>query len=519
MKKYLRVFVGLVALMAAALMLSRAVSAVVLITASPKELVSSPLQLVAYQREEQGTSLRFLQLYNAGDEPLDLNQWTVSLNNTKETILPRTAGHMLPGEHLIFTEPNAIKGVSSAYYLTEHHFNNEVITRITITPPADTLIASELSDLKYTVIDKTKNINNYDQLWARAFSGRNVHASATTWAADQSDTTSLPHDGLYVPPADSSHLQIVEIYPYSKNCAPTDEDILCRDYVKLYNPTINTIDLNEYVLRSDSSSANRTSSNTVSLSGYTIRPGQYITISRTDNSGKLSLTNSGGYVWLEDTWGLALYDETMTRYENAGINEQMKAWAQNDDGVWKWTSKPRPTSANEFDIEVLGASASSLTECPVGKYRNPETNRCRTIEEAVNALSACPEGQVRNPETNRCRSSLIANTLIPCKEGQERNPETNRCRSIASAVAELIPCDEGYERNPATNRCRKSLSDVVGGSNLANVASVPMGSAPENTLKTVLMFTVAVCAVAYGLYEWRNEVWRFVRRLLPHWSG
>jgi len=46
-----------------------------------------------------------------------------------------------------------------------------------------------------------------------------------------------------------------------------------------------------------------------------------------------------------------------------------------------------------------------------------------------------------------------------CGEGRYRNPETNRCKKIETEP-ELKPCAEGYERNPETNRCRKIRENV-----------------------------------------------------------
>ena len=120
------------------------------------------------------------------------------------------------------------------------------------------------------------------------------------------------------------------------------------------------------------------------------------------------------------------------------IRDRGMAYARTGKG-WVWTTTPQPDRANLITLPVV-----SVIECPAGKYRNPDTGRCRTVEEAVNELATCPEGQARSTETNRCRSlaTLAKATLTACGEGQERNPLTGRCRSIASAVAELLPCDE-----------------------------------------------------------------------------
>jgi hypothetical protein len=70
-------------------------------------------------------------------------------------------------------------------------------------------------------------------------------------------------------------------------------------------------------------------------------------------------------------------------------------------------------------------------DCGEGRYRNPETNRCKKVEtEAAKTLTPCAVGYERNPETNRCKKVAVASGLVPCAEGYERNPETNRCRKV-----------------------------------------------------------------------------------------
>jgi hypothetical protein len=266
------------------------------------------------------------------------------------------------------------------------------------------------------------------------------------------------------------------------------------------------IELDDLVLRTDYYGNNRASSNTIALSG-TLAPGAVLVVDETDDGDTLSLTNSGGYVWLEDAWGLMRYDKTMQQYQSAGSDEQGYAYTLDERGEWQWTTTPWPTGQNIITAPVVVAA-----ECPAGKYRNPETGRCRTIEEAVNALTECEEGYERNPTTNRCRKIAVTTvaTLTPCKEGQERNPATNRCRSIASAVAELLPCDEGYERNPATNRCRKAGADAVPE---AAFPVTPAKAGAADAAGWYALAIVAAIAIGYGVWEWRAELGAAFKRL------
>ncbi len=472
-------------------------------------LKPSPLMISAYQRTSgvmPGDDIGLLEVYNDGSQPLDIAQWeirgsfkkssTATIEFVSMRIMPRHSGLLAPGSHAVI---DAGVGVTNASYdMTSWSGQKPVGTLVSLTviPPAEGTATNDYT-LKQTG-------TNYTELWRRM--PLSSPGYTTTLSSFSTGSTGLFDDGLYLVPS-IPPLRIVEIYPYASDCTPFDDSVLCGDYMKLYNPTDQTITLDDYVVRTDSSSLNRTSSNTIHLSGE-IAPRDYRVVARTDDDTRLSLTNDGGYVWLEDTWGLARYDDTLASYPSAGTTKRGYSWAQKPDATWDWTSRPSPLSDNVFPT-VLADVAPTVDDCPVGKYRNPETNRCRTIEEAVNSLAACPEGQYRNPETNRCRSIAVATgaSLTPCGEGQERNPATNRCRSIASAVAELLPCDEGFERNPATNRCRKITSIAAVPPSLTGTSTPENATAPSLLSNPYSLVAVALLGgIGYAVYEWRSEI-------------
>jgi len=463
---------------------------------TPKE---QPLVISGFKRSVAAHSGAYIQLYNSGSELINLKNWKVKTNTTEHA--PWQAdSYMLPKTHVIISLNTSI---ANASYRTASPIDASALTA-TVEPSIESgyrgtstaFPAYSLSDNEYDVWQRRTTTSGYSTATA-PFDKTGIKTSA------QFGALQLYDDGFYTVPQ-APAVTIAEMYPYASDCSPHDTSVLCGDYVKLYNPTVAPVDLSDYVLRTDSSSASRTSSNTFSLDGVVIQPNEYLPVWQTDAGSRISLTNSGGYVWLEDVYGLKVYEPTTTSYPSAGSSQQGFAWARQDNGEWAWTSAPSPLSMNTFPV-VASVQVDVFAECPAGKYRNPETNRCRTIEEAVNALATCPEGQYRNSETNRCRSTatIASASLTPCKEGQERNLATNRCRSIASAVAELIPCDEGYERNPATNRCRKSLA--TGGNPATTIASVGQAGASNTALPWVLA-VVAAGAVGYGVYEWRHEL-------------
>lgn len=458
-------------------------------------LPAAPIMVTAYQTADAAQSLMAVEVYNDGDVPLDPTKWALYAllkDGSSRAVATSTDydGWFLPGEHLVYST-----GDATTYGLSLGRQASAIISlelRYTGTDQAYKPAAAPIKD-------------QTDQPFFRIYTSTGYSTAAQPFATAPARV--FYDDGLYRAPASISGLQIVEVYPYSSDCAPNDVSVLCGDYVKLANTSSEDVVLDGLVLRTDSSSAGSTSSNTFTLAG-TLKSGEYLAVFKTDSGSRISLTNSGGYLWLEDAWGLARYDNTMAKYESASANEQGYAYALAADGAWAWTTTPQPAGAN-----IITEPVAVIAECPEGKYRNPDTGRCRTIEEAVNALAACEEGYERNPVTNRCRrmvTTAVA-TLTPCLEGQERNPATNRCRSIASAVAELMPCDEGYERNPASNRCRK----VAGGDVPAAEFPVePLKAAASDVAGWWAFGAVLAVALGYGAWEWRAEIASFARRAL-----
>lgn len=327
-------------------------------------------------------------------------------------------------------------------------------------------------------------------------------------------STKLRHTPLYQPPVTVPTVQIVEIYPHALDCAPNDISLLCHDYIKLFNPTDQPVDLSDFRLRSDSGSS--ALGNAFHLDHYpSMSPHGYLLVALRDDGGVLSLTDDGGYVWLEDAEGIIRYDQTITSYSSAsGAAKTGVSWAVASDGLWQWSTSPQPNGPNVFPAPTesgLGNAGAPLAACPEGKYRSPDTNRCRAIEEAINELTACAEGQYRSPTTNRCKSVATASTaLAACQDGYERSPQTNRCRKVADDATDLKPCDPGEERNPDTNRCRK-----VVGSPATTVASATPNATQQlqHNLTWWVVGGVAAVVIGVGAFEWRYEILGMGRKL------
>lgn len=293
-------------------------------------------------------------------------------------------------------------------------------------------------------------------------------------------------------------LKISEVMP---NASGIDSG---KEYIEIYNPTPNEIDLSYYTVHIGKNAEKLYSFGDAIVAGKSY-------ISFYDSLG-FSLLNSTSRVELHFYDGTVV-DEIIP-YQSPGDDI---SWSLID-SIWQYTDIQTPGAANQAsaietkdrDHSTSGGTSELLAACPAGKYRNPLTNRCRTIESDVAVLASCDSDEFRNPETNRCKKvSLASVTLAPCNEGYERNPETNRCRKVISDD-ELMPCEEGYVRNPATNRCKKSLSDVA--SKAAEAAKET--SQLSQQINPYIIAAVAGLGVAgYGLYEWRSELAEAIRRI------
>lgn len=471
----------------------------------------------AYDANSNPHILRYIQLYNDSDEPLDIGEWQFIIEDTTSTPLETevilsssTQGWLAPNSHVVASYNSFVSGAS-------YSINNEVslVNMTTTTSSPVKLLVSLQTSTNYRPSEYVLRLDiasSSGSYWQRSFSSTG-EGYTSSFAALGEVPTQLFDDGLYTLPP-NPNVRVVEIYPYSSTCAPNDSNILCGDYIKLH--VGENVDMSQYVMRTSSNSTERTSSNTIWLGSVSYQPNAagYVTVNLTDDGDLLSLTNSGGYIWLEDIYGMKLYDETMSSYPSATSAYQGWSWARDNQVVWQWTSTPQPGSDNLITLPVEPV-------CPEGKYLNPDSGRCRTIEEAINTLAACPEGQTRNPSTNRCRQNVAAgSTLQPCGEGQERNPLTNRCRSIASAVAELIPCDEGEERNPLTNRCRK-VTGILSATDANNATDGSTNSSDSSSpvWGWALVGVAAAGVIGYGIYEWRQEITKAWQSFRARFSG
>jgi len=274
-----------------------------------------------------------------------------------------------------------------------------------------------------------------------------------------------------------------------------------NEYIEIYNPNDEIVDLSFYKLQVGSGSEKTYS---FPLGNY-INPHEYKIF--TDKDINFTLVNSGSIVSILNT-----YDDIVDTSTYGNSDEGM-AWALIG-STWQFTNQPTPGSSNLASLEdivtdngdVLGAKI-----CAPNQYLNPDTNRCRLIV----VETPCKDGQYRSEETNRCRSiATDASVIQLCAENQERNPETNRCRLITSVTSEPTPCKEGQERNPETNRCRNIVSTIPEAE--YRVEPIPV---IRNSSDVWILVGVLVVAFGYAVWEWRYEIKQLLSKIQKYFHS
>lgn len=455
-------------------LLFRAAPASALTTAEYIDKPESPVIISGYSFA--GAQLDYVQLFNTSDTPVDISGWSIEYTiegGAAPIKLPLLSGILKPSNYVV---TGTIPEADLPYVLS--------------IPPemtAKKALSIQLKSPDYKEQNMTLGSKNTGG-WTRHLSDSTGKYTTTFDAVDP--TYVLYVGGLYDDLPESVGLQISEILANPRNCSPLDTSLSCKDYVKFYNPTSQDVDLSKFRLRLGYQGQSATTSNTYELSGI-IPSGHYGTVSQDVNGRPLSITNGGGFVWLEDTYGIKRYDNTVQGYADASPdNKKGAVWAYDEsDGTWKWTARPTP-----------GDEPSVFVDLPV---------KAKKVS-AVKTLIPCRSDQYRSAETNRCRSIASAATnLTPCKPGQARNPETNRCRSLATAISSLTPCKANQERNPETNRCRNKISSIPD----AAFAVEPVKEAGKAFVGWWALGGVGALALGYGAWEWRREVFGGLRKV------
>jgi len=465
----------------------------------PDILPVSPLIISAYS--VLGEQPRYIEIYNTSDQPIKAAEWSISLawSLRKDAPIGSTVPIVAPLP-LYTPVDGSIPYIPPGGYIIAG-FNGAVTNALSqhmLSGLPSFIYVSELR-LEHAEYRPYVRIITEAQAVAGSTMRLNVGATGytTTYGGVNSDQI-YQDKNYYYAPSGGFPLVPIEILSNPKSCSPLDNDSRCLEYVKFYNNTNDTIDFGGVRLRAGSVSTQ--------LSG-TVASGGYALFS-------ISLPNTGGYVSLEDAYGLHTYDNTVVEYlDGSATSKKGLSWALID-GAWQW-AVPNPGGANTpLPPEEVAIQADvDLTPCRSDQYRNPETNRCKQIVSSNSTLTPCAANQYRNPETNRCKSisSSSSTSLTPCAANQYRNPETNRCKSTASTASQLQPCAQNQERNPETNRCRSILSSAIPTADFPVESETAQGY--DQSLGWVAFAGVGLIALGYAGWEWRYEIIRIFRTL------
>ncbi|HYG83374.1 MAG TPA: hypothetical protein VD907_00670 [Verrucomicrobiae bacterium] len=482
----------------------------------PHLTAKPPIVITSFGGE---ATLEFVELYNQLDVAVNVTGWRVKLvvNDAEDTSkklqfeTPVLQGWLLPEKYTAY-QRDADGTISTGFTVDE----------------------AQLATLESPVLQEVKLVDHQQVVRQSIVPGA---ALPGQWAQHkQRGKTSLTHTGiftkdytvktddaeiysepLYRPATTTEGLKIIEVLANPRQCSPAEVTISCGDYVKLQNTSSQPIDLARYRLRTGYHGQNPTVKNTFTWGReitneeeYILSPGAYIVVAVQNNNAPekpapIELVN-GGYIWLEDIKGVAVFGDSLVGHPSL---DKGVSWAYDArTGNWR-KGEPQPLGKNLF-LPPQAAKTPVTAACKAGYYRHPETKRCRKQTSTSTAvLTPCKPGQTRHPETNRCRSAVLASDAADCRPGYARNPETNRCRKIAVAEATLVPCKPGQERHPETNRCRKIAATTAADQEI-KTDTPPQ---PENMLGWGIGGAVAVGALGYAAYEWRQPIAGAFRRV------
>lgn len=451
-------------------------------------------------------ALAFVELYNGGSKTLNLSGWKILAQFYNDDLVCEIPidGYVLPKSRVLMKQNELLPEAVNAHIYT---------------CGGPSRVVSELS-----IYDESERVEQLippsgdTQIWRR----RNVTATYLTGDFTKDfevfvDSKHTITDGFwYLSPPDPE-LTILEVLVNPSSCVVPDNSPDCYDYIKVRNDGTKPVDLADYRLRSGYINSQSSTSNTAYFSDI-LQPGETYTLQYDSSGERLSLTANDGTVWFEDVEGVVVYPTNVPPYIGSDLTSKKGlSWAFDpSDAAWKWAIPSPGMIGNRF-LKIASKTNSELADdalgpCPVGQYRNPETNRCRKIETEP-TLTPCKEGQYRSEETNRCRSiaTAAASVLKPCADGQFRNPETNRCKKIASAddIA-LADCGEGRERNPMTNRCRNIMVSSVPE---ADFAIEPIKQTASALWGWWALGGVSLLAFGYAGWEWREEIVNILRKV------
>lgn len=318
---------------------------------SPK--IDGPMLISGYSFS--GHTIRYVQLYNSSDEVVSIDGWKIIGEWPSGTWTSQTlSGMIAPKNKITVADKLVVNTATFTFNTTSPLINDARLTSIRLIPPATTNWLEQVATISINDTNSASRTPRIATTPDTFYFARNVSSStgnflSTYTAFIPSNTFTLESDNLYEPPL-SALMEIVEVYPNPSACSPADSSIFCKDYVKIHNPSSQSINLSLYRLRVGSAGQSATSSNTAYISQM-LAPDSYAL-------APISLTDSGGWVWFEDAYGITQYDDSVVQYPSSSSRENW-AWSYNRaTNIWQWTQFPTPSNeANKF------SAGASVNDC------------------------------------------------------------------------------------------------------------------------------------------------------------
>ena len=290
---------------------------------------------------------------------------------------------------------------------------------------------------------------------------------------------------------DCAEIEITELFTNFRNDAS-------EQFVEFYNPTGVVLSLEGCVVQT------KYGGKTVSaeFGEAAIRSGEYQAYSLQSLGLQIAKSPTVSRVF-EIVGGAAI---ELTDLPKASIGKSFALV----DGVWI-NATPTPSADNKMAPEFAAAESSGEGGSGAGLGGGSGSG-------AVGGTGVTPEVLAQLEHEVGGSSSGTEKEYADCGEGRYRNPETNRCKKIEEEQGPK-PCAEGYERNPETNRCRKVRENTgvaagftvpdSGGTAASATDALDRVFRDENGYlqgwKVVLAVVVVVLGAGVGLCYWQRK--------------
>ena len=425
---------------------------------SPSSKPDSPLIMIEISIDKS-RQLKYLQIYNNSNNLIDLSEYTLRHLDSSGEIIEQSniikSGYLEPDYFLLLAGEDIFDE------------NNDLVLGLNMSTE---VLNGDRFELKENSDQFNKNIVEIidfeiDSRYSRYKSRAGNYTANTSFKILKNQDEDLYSDGVYQPKFLETSL-INEILSNPNTCPPNKIQNRCADYIKLYNNQTYAIDLSGFRLRYGDPLSKSSASNTVSLDGLEIEPNEFININKSDVDSYINISSVGGYIWIEDKYGLVNYSNNIIDFPSSTSKPGL-SWGKFDDG-WGW-SEPSPLADNIRHIEKIKSSAPVEVipkVCLSNQFLNPQTNRCKKVETLLQS-KRCLENQFLNAITNRCNKIKVQIQSKKCLVGYFLNPNTNRCKKLAIEKT-AKNCQNGQFLNPETNRCKKIQTKLATKTCLAN---------------------------------------------------